>query len=596
MATAESAETPAVILDDILVEKRPKVCWPASNNTKAWKEFEAQVLKKIKKMKGTTAERMIQFEDAIYACGKESFGIKERKDQTPNKGGKSRKQRLMEHLRKEKKDLRKRWKTAAPCEKEGLTQLYEDLKKKCRNIQRSIRRTERSKEARRARTKFLKNPFGETKKLFVAQKSGTLECTKEELNEHVRSTYRDERRREALPAMPKLKPVTKPRVKFNLGSLTKNEVDGIVKKGRAGSNPGGEGVTYKVFNYCNQLRYQLLLLLKKLWKERQLVDRWTFAEGVYLPKEEESGPINQFHPISTLSVCCKIYMGILAKRTMAFLRQNEYINEEVQKAGIPSLPGCIEHAFSIWDQIQEVKEKKEDLSIIWLDLANAYGSVPHKVLFLAMEHFHIPEEIRVLMMQYYSNFKMRFTTTNFTTDWHALEVGIAAGCTISVIWFILVMEMILQASGFDKDHTKVRSPIKAFMDDITLLTREKNAMARVMDDLDELISWAKMKFNAKKSRSLSFRKGNQVQTRFSIGGEKIPTVKEKPVKRLGRLYAGSLTDRHQGVAIQRQAEDGLKIIDRTKLPGKYKIWCLQFGLYQRLTWPLTINDVALTIH
>ena len=43
--------------------------------------------------------------------------------------------------------------------------------------------------------------------------------------------------------MPKLKAVMKPKVKFNLGSLTKNEVDGIAKKGRAGSNPGGEGVT-----------------------------------------------------------------------------------------------------------------------------------------------------------------------------------------------------------------------------------------------------------------------------------------------------------------------------------------------------------------
>ena len=181
------------------------------------------------------------------------------------------------------------------------------------------------------------------------------------------------------------------------------------------------------------------------------------------------------------------------------------------------------------------------------------------------------------MMQYYSKFKMRFTTTNFTTDWHALEVGIAAGCTISVIWFILVMEMVLQATGFGKDHAKVRSPIKAFMDDVTLLTREKKVMANVMDDLNVLISWAKMKFNAKKSRSLTFRNGNQVQTRFSIGGERIPTVKEKPVKSLGRLYAGSLTDRHQGVTIQKQAEDGLKIIDKTKLPGKYKPGAYSLG-------------------
>ena len=71
-------------------------------------------------------------------------------------------------------------------------------------------------------------------------------------------------------------------------------------------------------------------------------------------------------------------------------------------------------------------------------------------------------------------------------------------------------------------------------------------------------------------------------------------MKEKPVKSLGRLYANNLTDRHQGTAIQRTAADGLAAINKTKLPGKYKAWCLQFGLYPRLAWPLVIYDVALT--
>ena len=43
-----------------------------------------------------------------------------------------------------------------------------------------------------------------------------------------------------------------------------------------------------------------------------------------------------------------------------------------------------------------------------------------------------------------------------------------------------------------------------------------------------------------------------------------------------------------------QAEHGLKGIDRTKMPGKHKIWCLQFALYPRLAWPLTIYEVALS--
>ena len=69
---------------------------------------------------------------------------------------------------------------------------------------------------------------------------------------------------------------------------------------------------------------------------------------------------------------------------------------------------------------------------------------------------------------------------------------------------------------------------------------------------------------------------------------------EQPVKSLGRWYSGTLSDRSQGVAIMQQAEHGLKAIDRTKLPGKHKIWCQQVALYPRLAWQLTIYEVALS--
>ena len=51
-----------------------------------------------------------------------------------------------------------------------------------------------------------------------------------------------------------------------------------------------------------------------------------------------------------------------------------------------------------------------------------------------------------LLMEYYDRFIMHFTTEDFTTAWQRLEIGIAAGCTISVILFLLAMEMILQGT------------------------------------------------------------------------------------------------------------------------------------------------------
>ena len=524
----------------------------------------------------------------------EQFGTQEAKSLEKKKGGKSRNEKKMETIRKEKSRVLKLWKQAAPEEKEGFKTLHEELKKQSRETQRRIRRMKRRKESKRNREQFIKNPYEATKKLFTEARSGRLKCSKEDFDAHVKQTYSDPRREEPMPYMEGLKYPTAPGFDFPLGPLWEDEVDNFVKKARAKSAPGGDGVSYKVFKYCKNLRHSLFCMLRDLWDEKELVDEWCTAEGIYLPKEANAEEIGQFRPISLLNVTGKIYFGIIAKRTVNFLQRNGYVDESVQKAGIPGIPGCVEHAFGIWDSIQEAKRDKEDLHVIWLDLANAYGSVPHELLLKAMDFFHIPEEVKQLMMKYYRQFKMRFTTESFTSEWHRLEVGIAAGCTISVIWFILVMEMLLRSADCTETEAKVKAPKKAFMDDVTLLTRDATTMEKVLSRLDELVTWSRMKFKAKKSRSLSFRRGVQCQTKFQIAGETMPTVKEQPVKSLGRWYAGTLSDRSRGVEVMKQAEDGLKRIENSKLPGKYKVWCLQFGLYPRLAWPLMIYEIALS--
>ena len=416
-------------------------------------------------------------------------------------------------------------------------------------------------------------------------------CSKEELESHLAQTYNDSRRDEELQ-QPKggLQRPTEPGIPFDLSDMKKKEVDDFIKKARSKSSPGNDGISYKMYKQCPKLRKQLLLLLRQMFRKKDAAERWYLAEGIYLPKEEVSKEIGQFRTISLLNVDGKIYFGILAARVMKFVQSNGYINETVQKAGVPGIPGCVEHAFTIWDAIQKSKEEKGDLSVVWLDLANAYGSVPHKLLKMAMEHFWIPEEIQKLMMKYYDNFMMRFTVGDFTTEWQRLEIGIAAGCTISVIWFVLVMEMVIRST--DTSGAEIQTPLKAFMDDITVLSISERATHRMLGRLDELIAWSRMKFKAKKSRSCTFRKGNQIEVRYTIAGEPIPTVREQPVKSLGRMYKENLSDRGQGVEIFNQATDSLKEIDHAKLPGKFKLWCLQFGLYPRLLWPLMIYEGA----
>ncbi|XP_012938538.1 uncharacterized protein LOC106011905 [Aplysia californica] len=349
--------------------RKPRILWPAANEKAKYKTLEEEVQKKLKEVKkssnrGDAKEILSAFATIIYDSAIKEFGICEGKKKTEKKSGLSRRQRVLAQLRKQKRDLQKQKKYAPPEEIEGLRILFEDLKKKSRDLQRHERRCTRRKERKREREQFLKNPYEAAKKLFTEARSGKLECTKEELDAYVKQTYSDSRREEPLPYMRGLKRPAAPVVKYYLGPIREKEVDEFVKQARAKSAPGGDGVSYKVFKYCDTLRHTLFEMLRGLWKDKEIVKDWCRAEGVYLPKEQNAKEIGQFRPISIINVTCKIFMGILTKRTVAYLQSNGYVDETVQKAGVPGIPGCIEHAFTIWDTIQEAKKNKESLNVV----------------------------------------------------------------------------------------------------------------------------------------------------------------------------------------------------------------------------------------
>ncbi|KAJ8364767.1 hypothetical protein SKAU_G00135980 [Synaphobranchus kaupii] len=67
--------------------------------------------------------------------------------------------------------------------------------------------------------------------------------------------------------------------------------------------------------------------------------------------------------------------------------------------------------------IQKAKHEKKDLHVIWLDLANAYGSIPHQLISYAMEFFHMPSCIKSLVASYFKDLQMCFALQDFTTGW-----------------------------------------------------------------------------------------------------------------------------------------------------------------------------------
>ncbi|KAJ8332759.1 hypothetical protein SKAU_G00416550 [Synaphobranchus kaupii] len=491
----------------------------------------------------------------------------------------------------------KQWRKASQEEKEGLKPLWEEVRKSLSNLRRAERIRQRRRRKEKERSNFFKNPFKHAKQLLEDKRSGKLEITKPELEKHIREQYSDPAKAIPLGSPGYVPRPAPPVIPFNTAPPKLSEVADVVRKARAASAPGPNGVPYKLYKYCPGVRKILWKLLKVAWGKNIIPSEWQRAVTVFIPKEQNSNSISQFRSIALLNVEGKIFFSIMAKRLTSYLTSNSYIDTSCQKAGVPGFPGCVEHSAVLWEQIQRARREKSDLHVMWLDLANAYGSVPHRLINFALEFFHTPNCIKDLVAKYFADLQMCCAHQDFTTGWQQLEVGIAMGCSISPILFIAAFEIILigarkMAGGVKMPSGQRLPPLRGFMDDVTTILQTAACTTRLLKRMDELVGWARMKIKPSKSRSLSLRKGvRNDHTIFTAGGEEIPLLSKQPIRSLGRSYTAELSDKQVGEAVRKQLADGLARIHRSQLPGKYKVWCYQHVLYHRVMWPLKMSEV-----
>ncbi len=144
-----------------------------------------------------------------------------------------------------------------------------------------------------------------------------------------------------------------------------------LKRHKRLKTPGPSGIPYRVYKNCPQLFRRLWKLLQRIWKKGTIPPSWQKAEGCFVSKEEASVSISQFKTISLLSAECKIFFSVLEKRMSTYMIDNGYVNTSIQKGRIPGFVGCLEHTGVLNQMIHEARAKKGDLTVVWLDLANA---------------------------------------------------------------------------------------------------------------------------------------------------------------------------------------------------------------------------------
>ena len=184
--------------------------------------------------------------EGINTC-RDICGVKKPKERKEPQ--KSRRQRMMEDIRIQKKNLKKQKNTATGEELQGLLQLWEELKSKHSALSKAEALRKKRSKRKKTQDRFFKGPFQFARALFEQPKSGTLEVEKEALEQHLEKTY-SKPNRDAPLNIPGLVQPGGPTKAFNDKPPTLEELKKVVEKARAKSSPGPNGIPYLLYKKC----------------------------------------------------------------------------------------------------------------------------------------------------------------------------------------------------------------------------------------------------------------------------------------------------------------------------------------------------------
>ena len=577
--------------------------WPKMSDKEGWSKLDESVSGQLSDwFVGQVSGKIRCLETVLYDEAKSRFGtvVMSKTKFIP------RRQKDILMWRKRLNDLYRAWKSSGSDEERaGIDLLVSECKDKLRSLKRLESSRKRRWRRRTVRSKFFKNPYEVARNILKPAVCCQPEVSKTDLNLFVQNSCSDPLRNIPLEDLPDLSEYDCSNLShFDNSPFSFRAFEFILKRKRNGSKPGPNKIPYKVYKKCPKLQSLVFGIMQGVRKSGKIPLRWRLAEGFFLPKVDKPDKHNlsDFRTISLMNVEAKLFWSLVSARLYNYLIvSNTIIDTSIQKGSIQKMAGCWEHTSMTWSAIKDARRRKKSLVVLWLDLANAFGSVPHALIEFALRRYGIPDNWINLILSYYNGLWGRTRGGEIFSDWFLYEIGIFAGCTISVILFLAAFNIFIEFlslqnyAKYQLQNGNFLPLLRGFMDDLSAMTTSVPVGQSLLNDLDRVLHWARMKPKASKSRSLVIISGRCMNVRpFSIRDESIPSIQDNPVKTLGRLIDGSLEDRKSRDELYLKVQDGLKCINKSYVTGFMKIFCYQSVFLPRICWPLVIYEIPLS--
>ena len=303
--------------------------------------------------------------------------------------------------------------------------------------------------------------------------------------------------------------------------------------------PGPDGARYSGLRRADPGCHVMAKLYNRCMRMGRVPQEWKDSTTVLVHKGGNRDDLHNWRPLMLSNTIGKLYSAVLADRISTWASDGGRLSSE--QKGFTDHEGCLEHNFVLQTAIEDAQRRGEELCVAWLDLANAFGSVPHSHILGTLRLLGLPEEILSIIKDLYTESVTRAMTPDGLSDPIPILSGVKQGCPLSPIIFNLAMEPLIRAILKLKNSTGYRmikqpplghvTNILAYADDLTLMAKNEMAMQKLIDVAVTVADWCSLHFKPPKCASLHLdrrRSGQQevLPTEFEIQESPIVTLKK----------------------------------------------------------------------
>ena len=223
---------------------------------------------------------------------------------------------------------------------------------------------------------------------------------------------------------------------FLLNPTTPEEISEIISNLDSSKSSGPSVIPTKLLKIANpQLSRPISIIINTSFTSGTFPDSIKIANILPIHKKGSTLDINNYRPISLLSIFHKIFEKAMYQRLNDFLEMNEIIYPN--QFGFRKSRSTQHSLIQIIDSINKTIDNGFYGCGIFIDLSKAFDTVNHKILLNKLEHYGIRNESLCWFQSYLNNRKQFVTINQSESELLQMTCGVPQGSVLGPLLFLI---------------------------------------------------------------------------------------------------------------------------------------------------------------